>query len=112
MGIEIQNVMAVVMMDLVQHGRGHYLSESHATTVRSTWNQAKSVEITPLGRKKQSVQRMARPTACSHRNHFQTVCMSKDKAQSRNTSCLDENEFYDDKSSDEDEKHNFSIVEK
>ena len=51
MGIEIQNVMAFVMMDLVQCGRGHHLSESHARTVTGTWNQAKSVGIPPPGQK-------------------------------------------------------------
>ena len=51
MGIEIQNVMAVMMMDLVQLDRGHHLSESHATTGRSTLNEAKTVEIAPPGRK-------------------------------------------------------------
>ena len=68
---------------------------------------SKKCRNTPTRAEKQSVQRMAKPAACSHRNHFQTVCRSKDKAQSRNTSCLDENALYDDKASDEDEKHTF-----
>ena len=63
---------------------------------------------TPTRAEKQSVQRIAKPAVCIKRNHFQTVCTSKDKVQSRNTSCLDENALYDDKASDEDEKHTFS----
>ena len=55
---------------------------------------------------------MAKPAVCSHRNHFQTVSRSKDKAQSRKTSRLDENEVYDDKASEEDEKHTFSLSAK
>ena len=45
---------------------------------------------------------------CGKRNHFQTACLSKDKGESR----LDENEVFDDKSSDEDEKHTFSLSTK
>ena len=107
MGIEIQNVMAVVMIDLVQLGRGH-LSESDAKTARSTWNQAKSVEI-PTRAEKQSFQRMAKPAVCIKRNHFQTVCTSKDKAQSRNTSRLDEKRLHDEKSRARGEKHTYSL---
>ena len=81
MGIEIQNVMAVVMMDLVQLGRGHHLSESHATTGRSTCNEAKKVKILPPGRK----------------NSLFSVWP---------------NEVYDDKSSEEDEEHTFSLSTK
>ena len=55
---------------------------------------------------------MAKPAVCSHRNHFQTVSRSKDKAKSRKTSRLDENEVYDDKASEEDEKHTFSLSAK
>ena len=62
---------------------------------------------TPTRAKEQSVQRMAKPAVCTKRNHFQTVCTSKDKAQSRNTSRLDENKIYDDKSSAGYEKHTF-----
>ena len=40
------------------------------------------------------------------------MCRSKDKAQSRKTSRLDENEVYDDKASEEDEKHTFSLSKK
>ena len=42
-------------------------------------------------------------------NHVQTVCTSKDKAQSRNTSRLDENKVYDVTSSARDKKHSFSL---
>ena len=35
--------------------------------------------------------------------------MSKDKTESRNTSRLDENEVFDDKSSDKNEKHTFFL---
>ena len=52
---------------------------------------------------------MTKPAVCSHRNHLQTVSRSKDKAQSRETSRLEENEVYDDKASEEDEKHAFSL---
>ena len=52
---------------------------------------------------------MAKPAVCIKWNHFQTVCTSKDKAQSRNTSRLEEKKVYDDKSSAEDEKHTFSL---
>ena len=52
---------------------------------------------------------MAKLAVCSKRNHFQTVCTSKDKAKSWNANRLDENEVYDDKSSDEDEKHTCSL---
>ena len=55
---------------------------------------------------------MAKLAVCSKRNHFQTVCTSKDKAKSRDASRLDENEVYDDKSSDEDEKHICSLSTK
>ena len=55
---------------------------------------------------------MAKLAVCSKRNHFQTVCSSKDKAKSRNANCLDENEVYDDKSSNEDEKHTCSLSTK
>ena len=105
MGIEIQNVMAVVMMDLVQLGRGH-LSESHATTCLKS---SKKCRNTPTRAEKQSVQHMARPAVCIKRNHFQTVCTSKDKAKSRNMNRLDENKVYDDKSSAGDEKHTFLL---
>ena len=92
--------MAFVMMDLVQRGRGHHLSEqSRVPEVK------RKVSKYPH----QSVQRMAKPTVCIKRNHFQTVCTSKDKAQSRNTSRSDENKVYDDKSSAGDENHTFSL---
>ena len=55
---------------------------------------------------------MAKLAVCSKKNHFQTVCTSKDKAKSRNASRLDENELYDDKPSDEDEKYTFSLSTK
>ena len=67
---------------------------------------------TPTRAEEQSAQRMAKPAVSIKRNHFQIVCRAKDKAQSRNTSRLDENKIYDDKSSAGDEKHTFSLTTK
>ena len=93
-----------------------YRSAGERSLVRKSCNNSqehlKSSEKcrnTPTRAKEQSVQRMAKPAVCTKRNHFQTVCTSKDKAQSRNTSRLDENKIYDDKSSAGYEKHTFSL---
>ena len=64
---------------------------------------------TPTRAEKQSVSSMAKPAVCIKKSHFQTACTSKVKAQSRNTSRLDENRVYDDKSSGGDENHTFSL---
>ena len=55
---------------------------------------------------------MAKLAVCSKRDHFQTVCTSKDRAKSRNASRLDEKEVYDDKSSYEGENHTCSLSAK
>ena len=53
---------------------------------------------------------MAKPAVYIKRNHLQTVCTSKDKAQRRNTSRLEENKIYYYKSRAGREKHKYLLV--